>query len=169
VDQNNVLWISTIDSGVSRFDGETWTTFTTDNSGLCDNKVNAIAVEKNNTIWFGTDNGVSKYTGEVITTVVDEEETTPEALPLIRAYPNPFNPTTTIDFDLPETSMAALTVYNIAGQKVRELAEGYKSAGMHRVVWDGRDDDGNAVSAGIYISRLKAGDVAVTGKMVLVR
>ncbi|MFC1509118.1 two-component regulator propeller domain-containing protein [Candidatus Omnitrophota bacterium] len=168
VDQNNTKWIGT-DSGVSRFDGETWTTFTIENSGLADNKVNAIAVEKNNTIWFGTDNGVSKYTGEVITTSVDEEETKPEILPLIKSYPNPFNPTTTIEFELPETGMAALTIYNIAGQKVRDLLSGYKSAGMHRVVWDGRDESGNAVSAGVYIAWLKAGDVAAVGKMVLVR
>ena len=168
VDQNNRIWIGTY-SGVSRFDGETWTTFTTENSGLADNKVNAIAVEKNNTIWFGTDNGVSKYTGEVITTLVDEEETKPEALPLIRAYPNPFNPTTTIEFELPETGMAALTIYNIAGQKVRELLNSYQSAGKHRIVWDGTDESGNAVSAGVYIARLKVGEVVGTGKMVLVR
>ncbi|MFC1574263.1 FlgD immunoglobulin-like domain containing protein, partial [Candidatus Latescibacterota bacterium] len=168
VDQNNTKWFGT-DSGVSRFDDEAWTTLTTENSGLCDNKVNAIAVEKNNTIWIGTDNGVSKYTGEVITTSVDEDETKPEPLPLIRSYPNPFNPTTTIEFKLPETGMAALFIYNIAGQKVRELLDGYKPAGLHRVVWDGTDEDGNAVSAGVYIARLKAGDVVGTGKMVLVR
>ena len=168
VDMNNVKWIGT-DSGVSRFDGETWTTFTTENSGLCDNYVNGIAIEKNNTIWFGTNNGVSKYTGEVIPTFVDEEETKPQALPLIKSYPNPFNPSTTIEFDLPETGMAALTIYNIAGQKVRELLDGYTSAGMHRVVWNGSDDSGHAVSAGVYIARLKAGEVTATGKMVLVR
>ncbi|MFC1509115.1 FlgD immunoglobulin-like domain containing protein [Candidatus Omnitrophota bacterium] len=166
VDKNQTLWVGT-NRGVSRFDGVTWTRFTKINSGLADNNVNAIAVEKNNTIWFGTDNGVSKYTGEVITVSVDE--TKPQPLPLIKSYPNPFNPTTTIEYDLPETGMAALTIYNIAGQKVRELLSGYKSAGMHRVIWDGTDESGNAVSAGVYIARLKAGEAVATGKMVLVR
>ena len=98
-----------------------------------------------------------------------DDEIKPEALPLIKTFPNPFNPTTTIEFNLPETGLAKLTIYNIAGQKVHEPFNGYKSAGIHRVVWNGRDDNGNAVSAGVYIARLKAGEVVATGKMVLVR
>ena len=168
VDKNNKKWIGT-NSGVARFDGVTWTTFTKKNSGLIDDKINAIAVEKNNTIWFGTDNGVSKYTGEVITTFVDEKETKPEALVVIKTYPNPFNPAMIIEFDLPNTGIATLTIYNIADQKVRELLSGYKSAGMHSIVWNGTDESGNTVSAGVYIARLKAGEVIATGKIVLVR
>ena len=105
----------------------------------------------------------------MITTSVDEDETKPEALPLIRTYPNPFNPTTTIEFDLPHTGITTLTIYNIAGQKVRELLSGYKSTGMHRIAWDGTDESGNAASAGVYIVQLTAGDATATGKMVLVR
>ena len=168
IDKNNVKWFGT-DSGAARFDGETWKTFDIINSGLINNKVNAIAVEKNNTIWFGTDKGVSKYTGEIITTSVDEDESKPEALPVIKTYPNPFNPATTIEFELPETGIATLIIYNIAGQKIRELISGYNAAGIHRIVWDGTDDSGKVVSAGMYIVRLKAGEVTATGKMVLVR
>jgi len=165
---NNTKWIGT-DEGVSRFDGETWTTFTTENSGLCDNKVNAIAVEKNNTIWFGTDNGVSKYTGEVITTSVDEKVEMPETLPVIHSYPNPFNPSTTIEFTLPESGFATLEVYSISGQKVRELAADFMTAGMHSLAWDGRDGRGNAVSSGIYITRLVAGKQVAAGRMILLK
>ncbi|MCE5252080.1 T9SS type A sorting domain-containing protein [bacterium] len=168
IDHNNTKWIGT-DSGVCRFDGETWTTFNTSNSGLCDNKVNCIAVEKNNTIWFGTDNGVSRYTGEVIITSVDENETKPETLPVIRSYPNPFNPSTTIEFTLPEAGLTKLSVYNIAGQKVRGLVSGNMTAGNHTVVWDGRDDSGAPVSAGIYFARLTCGGRTVSGKMVMVK
>ena len=167
-DHNNTKWIGT-DAGVCRFDGETWTTFNTKNSGLCDNKVNAIAVEKNNTIWFGTDNGVSRYTGEIITTSVDEEDEIPEELPIIHSYPNPFNPSTTIEFTLPESGFITLSIYNISGQKVRELAAEYMTAGMHNLIWDGRDDSGDAVSSGIYITRLVAGKQIAAGRMVFLK
>ena len=168
IDHNNTKWIGT-DAGVSRFDGETWTTFNRSNSGLCDNKVNAIAVEKNNTIWFGTDNGVSRYTGEIITTSVDEEDEKPEALPVLHSYPNPFNPSTTIEFTLPESGFTTLSIYNISGQKVRELAAGHMTAGMHSLIWDGRDDSGDAVSSGIYITRLAAGKQVAARRMILLK
>jgi len=84
-------------------------------------------------------------------------------------YPNPFNPTTTISFTLPETGQTSLTVYNVSGQKVRELASGTLSAGMHSVVWDGRDMNGNQVSSGIYFSRLTMKDKIATGKMLLTK
>ncbi|MFC1607928.1 two-component regulator propeller domain-containing protein [Candidatus Latescibacterota bacterium] len=166
-DSNNTKWIGT-DAGTVRFDGETWTVFNTQNSGLCNDTVNAIAVEENNTIWFGTDNGISRYTGEVIEpSAVDNA--TPQPLPLIQTYPNPFNPTTAVEFTLPQSGQVTVTVYNMAGQAVRELAGDFMTAGNHRLVWDGRDSSGNNVSAGVYFARLKAGVVDATAKMVLVK
>ncbi|MCE5252478.1 T9SS type A sorting domain-containing protein [bacterium] len=167
-DMNHVLWIGT-DAGVSRFDGENWTTFFTQNSGLCNKKVNAIAIEKNNTIWFGTDNGVSRYTGEVIITSVDENETKPEPVPIIRSFPNPFNPSTTIEFVIPDAGFTTLTIYNIAGQKVRKVASERMTAGTHRFHWDGKDNSGAPVSAGIYFARLTCGGRTATGKIVMVK
>ena len=133
------------------------------------NKVNAIAVEKNNTIWFGTDNGVSRYTGELITTSVDEEDEIPEAQPVIHSYPNPFNPSTTIEFILPESGFTTLSIYNISGQKVRKLSAGYTSAGTHSLTWDGRNDSGKTVSSGIYITQLVAGKQVTAGRMILLK
>jgi hypothetical protein len=168
VDHINVKWFGT-DNGVSRFNGKNWTTFQEQPYRLCNNMVNAIAVEKNNTIWFGTDNGVSKYTGEVIPSSVDEDSSQPEAVPVLRAFPNPFNPSTTIEFTLQEDASAAITIYNMAGQKVKDLLDSSLAAGQHHVTWDGTDSAGKAYSAGIYIVRLKAGDVMETGKLVLVK
>ena len=168
IDHNNTKWIGT-DAGVCRFDGETSTTFTTENSGLCDNKVNTIAVDSNNVLWFGTDNGISRYTGDIISTAVDEENQTPEILPLITTYPNPFNPTTTIEFTLPESGFATITIYSMAGQKIRELTADFMPAGTHSLSWDGKDANGDAVSSGIYVTRLQAGKHTATGRMVLMK
>lgn len=87
---------------------------------------------------------------------------------LFQNYPNPFNPTTVIPFTLAEASDVTLSVFNVLGQRVRVCADGYHAAGLHSYVWDGCDDDGRAVSAGVYIYRLKAGQTVLTGKMLLV-
>ena len=108
-------------------------------------------------------------TGEIITTSVDEKNQTPESIPLIKTYPNPFNPSTTIEFTLPESGFASVTIYSMAGQKIRELTADYLPAGTHTLTWDGKDTRGNAVSSGIYITHLEAGKHTATGRMVLVR
>lgn len=84
-------------------------------------------------------------------------------------YPNPFNPTTTIEFSLPEAGFANLVVYNVMGQKVKELISEYKTPGIHTVVWNGRNDNGLPVSAGIYVTRLQMHGATATGRMMLVK
>jgi len=85
-------------------------------------------------------------------------------------YPNPFNPETTIAFSLPEAGTADLAVFNQKGQLVRSLLSGQLlPAGASSLVWDGRDDQGNPVSSGIYFSRLTCAGKSVSRKMVLLK
>lgn len=104
---------------------------------------------------------------EEIQVSVDDE--LPSGFALKGNYPNPFNPETTIEFSLHESGFAGLTIYNLAGQKVRELVSGTLSEGVHSVVWNGLNDNGLPVSAGLYMSRLTMGDAVTTGRMVLVK
>ncbi len=97
------------------------------------------------------------------------EADTPVDFAIRGNYPNPFNPTTTIEFTIPEQGMATLAIYNMAGQAVRELLAGELSRGNHTTVWDGRDASGNMVSSGIYFARLKAGNFAATRQMMLMK
>ena len=90
-------------------------------------------------------------------TAVGEENTVPDAFRLFPNRPNPFNPSTTIDYTLPKAGKVNLAVYSVTGQKVRELMSGIVTAGSHSVVWDGRDDRGGTVSSGVYISRVTMG------------
>jgi len=83
--------------------------------------------------------------------------------------PNPFNPATTIDFDLPTAAEVELNVYNILGEKVRTLTAGIKNAGRHRVTWDGRDRNGRPAATGVYFYELKTGSERQTRKMLLVK
>ena len=99
---------------------------------------------------------------------VDETEV-PVAFSLGQNYPNPFNPTTTIEFTLPAAGFTNLLIYNVMGQKVRELVFDTMKAGVHAVIWDGRDDSGNPVSSGIYLINLKSGEHISTGRMLMMK
>ncbi|MCF7841808.1 MAG: carboxypeptidase regulatory-like domain-containing protein, partial [Lentisphaeria bacterium] len=93
----------------------------------------------------------------------------PTEFSLDQNYPNPFNPSTQIRFGLPEASNVTMTIYNIRGQAVRTLVNGYMTAGYRTVTWDGKDNTGNLVSSGTYIYRINASDFTATRKMVLMR
>lgn len=100
-------------------------------------------------------------------TAVNEQA--PSEFSLQGNYPNPFNPSTTIEFSLPASGPVNLSVFAITGQKVRELVNGQLEAGKHSLSWDGRDVTGKAVSSGVYISRLSMGNRVISKSMTLAK
>jgi len=84
-------------------------------------------------------------------------------------FPNPFNPTTTIGYALPEAGDVRVSVFNVLGQEVRVLADEHQEAGEHEVVWDGKDAYGSQVASGVYFYRAKLNDYSETRKMVLLK
>ena len=88
---------------------------------------------------------------------------------LYPAYPNPFNPSTTIPVALPASGEGLLEIYNVLGQVVRVWDLSGWSPGFHSVVWDGRDGAGRSVGSGAYLVRLRAGDFRQTRKLLLLR
>jgi bacillopeptidase F (M6 metalloprotease family) len=98
-----------------------------------------------------------------------DEPVIPMKLSLNQNYPNPFNPRTSISLTVPERGFVDLAVYNILGSKVRTLINNDLEAGESTVLFDGKDDSGNPVSAGVYFYRLKTQAGTVTRKMVLIK
>ncbi|MFH2051523.1 MAG: FG-GAP-like repeat-containing protein [bacterium] len=95
---------------------------------------------------------------------------TPRAAALGQAHPNPFNPSTTIGFELAAPGPVRLAVYALDGRLVATLAEGPHAAGPHAVTWRGEDDGGRPVASGSYLYRLETGDGSVrTGRMTMVK
>ncbi len=88
---------------------------------------------------------------------------------LLAASPNPFNPATTIEFMLAVPGNASLRVYDVSGRLIRSLVNGRLPAGMHEVMWNGRDENGAMAASGVYFYRLSAGEIVQTRKMVLLR
>lgn len=93
----------------------------------------------------------------------------PDEFALRQNYPNPFNPSTNIALDLPSPSHVRLEVLNILGQKVATLKDAYTEAGSHVVTWDGKSDNGQPVSSGVYFYRMKADGFEQVRKMMMLK
>ena len=88
---------------------------------------------------------------------------------LLKNYPNPFNPETTISFILQKDSHVSLDIYNIRGQKVKSLVSDFKTSGNHQVIWRGTDENGLSVSNGIYFYKMQTRDFTATKRMLLLK
>ena len=98
-----------------------------------------------------------------------EGEAPPMRLMLEPNYPNPFNPTTTIAYSLPQRGDVRVTIHDVRGRWVATLVDEVKDAGRHRVLWNGRDHTGAALGSGIYLVRIEAGGESGARKIVMVK
>lgn len=109
------------------------------------------------------------YEGDlVLLNAVGDEPVVPAGYALSN-YPNPFNPTTTIAYRIPEASPVKLVVYDQLGRIVKVVANGYQTAGEYKATWDGTNNYGQKVSSGVYFYRLVAGQHDMVGKMVMLK
>ena len=92
----------------------------------------------------------------------------PERFALGSNYPNPFNPSTIIPYQLAASAAVRLEVFNLLGQRIATLVDGERPAGFHTVTWNATDATGRAVGAGVYIYRMTVGAASQTGRMVLI-
>lgn len=97
------------------------------------------------------------------------EKSLPRGFALSQNHPNPFNPATRINYDLPEASNVRLTIHNILGQTVKVLVDEYQDAGFRYTIWDGCDQSGRSVSSGVYFYRLDAGRFREVRKMLKIQ
>ena len=119
----------------------------------------ALDVTEIHALWEGA-TGVTEF--------VDGSQAT--GRPALRQnHPNPFSSSTTIRFDLAARTLSRLVVYNVRGQVVRRLVAESLPEGSHRVLWDGRNDAGEDLTAGVYFVKLEAGEVSTTKKVVITR
>ena len=98
-----------------------------------------------------------------------DQASVPQAFSLAQNAPNPFNSETVIRFALPQPSQVELTIYNLLGQPVAILVQGPSAAGTFSVRWDGRDQAGRAVTSGVYLYQLRAGEYTKVRKLLLLQ
>lgn len=127
----------------------------TDNSGSAVTAIHSVTVNGSNNI--SQLSGLEQFEGKV----EQAEFIIPKNL-IMESYPNPFNPTTTIRFGLPQSDFVSISIYNISGQLIEILHEGEMSAGFHNVSWNG-----NRVSSGVYFVMLKSTNNIIKQKIIL--
>ena len=93
----------------------------------------------------------------------------PEEFTLKQNFPNPFNPTTRLQYGLPETSNVKFIIFNVMGRKIKEWSIPNQTPGWYEIVWDGTDTQGNTISTGIYIYTLSANNYIETKKMIFMK
>jgi len=98
--------------------------------------------------------------------VASDETAQPVEFGMRQNYPNPFNSETVIEYSLPRTLDTSLIIYNLSGQNIRVLVDGEISSGKHIVAWNGRDEYGRSVGAGVYICWMRAGTFTETRRML---
>jgi Leucine-rich repeat (LRR) protein len=116
---------------------------------------------------------IEYYVGEQDTTNCGQvsiiDETLPVTYNLYNAYPNPFNPVTTLQYDLPEDAMVNITIYDMMGRIVSNLVSSQQRAGYKSIQWDATNVQGQPVSAGVYLYSIEAGEFRQTKKMILLK
>lgn len=124
----------------------------------------------NNHLYVSSNNG-NIYAFEGVPTDVNDDapNSIPNEFMLSQNFPNPFNPSTQIDFTVPTHSFVEISVYNSIGQHVKTLIKKNMSAGDHTITWDGTDNFGVEAPSGVYFYKLVAGDFVESKKMILLR
>ncbi len=168
-DEYGRLWIATFEEGLLLLDGSYTYQWKKQNSPIPTNYVSAIASDYHGTLWinpYGNGLYALTYTG-----TLDEGDIsiTPVSNLKLKNYPNPFNPVTTISFELDKAGETLVEVYNHRGQFVKTLSSGYLTAGAHRLQWDGKDQAGSNCATGIYLCKIKTRDQVKTHKMSLIK
>jgi|WetSurMetagenome_2_1015567.scaffolds.fasta_scaffold17151_2 photosystem II stability/assembly factor-like uncharacterized protein len=93
----------------------------------------------------------------------------PNDLELAQAYPNPFNPTTTISFNLNSPQQVSVDIYNVMGQKVRDLSNEYRQSGTVSLIWDGKDNTGQTAATGVYFCSIRTDTKQQTVKLTILK
>jgi hypothetical protein len=119
--------------------------------------------------------GIELIETEQTATSVAERENSPEYFRIYPNYPNPFNPSTTIAYSLPEKSSVEIKIFDLQGREIRSFTVGAQSPGYQRVVWNGTNDRGNPIASGVYVYRVTASSLgdgktfAQSAKMLLLK
>ena len=108
------------------------------------------------------------FTGDNVS-AASENISMPNQFKVYDAYPNPFNPVTTLRYQLPEENLVSVIIYDMAGKEVKTLIYQQQTAGVHGIQWNGTNNLGNTVSAGIYLYQVHSGVYNQTNKMILLK
>ncbi len=120
-------------------------------------------------VWEKQNRVVYAYFENQEESVEHDGDIIPETFVLQGNYPNPFNPSTNIVFDLNMNADVKVTIYSVLGQEINTVYQSYSEPGRYTVNWHGQDAFGNSVPSGVYIYKVRADNRELTGKMLLIK
>ncbi|GAB1467608.1 hypothetical protein MASR2M64_02830 [Candidatus Cloacimonadota bacterium] len=128
-----------------------------------------MTIDANGNKWIAASDGIYVFNENEIVAI--EDDSTPSINKQIKMtiYPNPFNPTTTIDYILPQRGLDKASIYNIRGQLVDTLVNEPLSSGSHKIIWNGLDGKGNKQASGVYFVRIECNGINSVRKMLMLK
>ncbi len=135
-----------------------------------DASIASFGIDEQNELYLvGLGGNIFRFNRSAVTSVA-ESEVTPETFALAQNYPNPFNPSTRIDYSVSQAGFFELSIFNSVGQRIRTLLQKRLAPGAYSAAWDGKDDDGQKVSSGVYHYQLRHGnEVVQTRRMLMLK
>ena len=145
--------------------------WTASNSGLANVRTDMLQIRSSDNFVIAATHGRGLFSTDALVSqaAVSEESLVPKTFVLHQNYPNPFNPTTTIKYALFQSSQVTISVYDMLGRFVKTLVNNTQEPGVKTIQWDAKDEQGNRISAGVYIYKLKSGDFMETKEMILLK
>ena len=170
----SIFWVATFNGPVMGLDtlGQIVYQFNFNNSLL---DQNTSAIQYNDTLYLGAlhENhmGIIPIPEEILSTSQknDDSNLIVSKHQLNQNYPNPFNPKTTLEYELPVNAFIKITIYDMLGNEVKNLVSTNQSPGFKSIQWNSTNNQGESVSAGVYIYSIEAGDYRQTKKMILLK
>lgn len=165
--RNSDAWVGTgfcgqySGNGLYKFDGTNWTNYVSNSSTYPGNCVNEIALDKNNNLWVAGANVLTKI--DFNPTAV-ESENLPAAYQLSQNFPNPFNPSTSINYSIKEAGLVTLKIYDVLGRETQMLVNEIKNPGSYSVKFDA-----SKLSSGVYYYKMISNNFVDIKKMMLVK
>ncbi|MFH1051745.1 MAG: T9SS type A sorting domain-containing protein [bacterium] len=161
-DNNDNLWINYDRKGIAKFDGTNWEFFNSDNSGLPENLISTIYIDSDDNKWFSTYHcGITVFNENGVVTGLKSSSKT-DFTNSIKCFPNPALTNATIQYFLVSHSNIKIELFNLLGQKVKQIANFYQNAGEHSLTFET-----NELSGGIYFVKIQSNNYNIIDKIII--
>ena len=161
---NTIKWIGTLGAGLAKFNDSNWTVYNPGNSPIPGISIYSISMDSLGNIWIGTDEGLAVHNPNGIVSVMNNQMIIPKSFTLYQNFPNPFNPTTTIMFEITKQTFVTIKIFDIRGKRIETIISKNISPGLYSEVFDG-----SKLESGIYFYRLEANGFSETKRMILLK